>query len=1005
MKSQWIMLAAVGAVLPVMAKNWLGGDGNWSDTTKWQGGTMPLTDEMVYITHGTKFNPQQERASVINLDEDAYVHRLYVAEESGAGIDTSVPDSCRVVFSGLGSLYLKDMTSQVSVGRELVFKDVDVIFTNHSGSSVGNGRLSVNGNVTFDGGSLSMKDNASALAIDPTGRFIVKNGAAVEFVRAIWGAQGAMRLYDGSLRFSRNDNSVTMEDVIVENAEVVSACSAAFNTLSFLPREAGGVLDIQASGYHTLEPTSAPEYPVPLRGTLYVTNCPPSGDTSPQVAFKEDDFSLYGRGKLYAPILQLSQGHSLDLDLAEVNIGHSLRTVESGGGAVYNFHDVTLGSFDGTLGHTGNSWSVTRSPLLNFFGESGFDVSDRFGSASYALSIPAVMHPRSGIRVTGGNGEAGSVAFSLAQIAPVFTQLSVEKNTTMTISEGSSVPNIMRVRDLKLAAGTTVSIKYPGSPISVLGEVEMEPTARIKLTSDAAPGNAAYPLFCSLDEKPQGVFSLGNAPSGCTIKWVGGTAYYSTSSFQPYDYSQAYGYWLGGVNDKWSNAANWSRNTIYSQGTIAAVFDGKDNTIVDNDMDDLSVLSLKMLKRSAPFILKGKSLKVTDSRFAYIVPESDDPRLDMGVSSMSQFPFIVEAEVDSDQEVLGVATAEVGGRGVVALKGGIGAPNSILMTAGTVALGGSVYVRELAISNAFTSYRTRLDGAEASNQSLLMLRRDCQMVVSQQSAANAAMGSIWVNKGATMSVSGLWNWNTYSNEHQIEGLLDICGTIGGNASQGYYGKGVLRVQDTDGTGGASLLTGDGLTVVPTGSNWGTMPLVSVYDTVISNETDWTYSALAGIAVSKPGRRLTFAGEGTATIETAITGYDVELVKEGNGKLVLASSSPELTSSRVFVNRGVLCLNDSQSFGKLTVAPGATLEFGSTWDGLTSLQVNHDVDLQGVKILTAKKTEWSTVLTVPRFCSITGTPIVAGGVHELITNADGSVSLRVRSVGGSVLIFE
>ena len=292
----------------------------------------------------------------------------------------------------------------------------------------------------------------------------------------------------------------------------------------------------------------------------------------------------------------------------------------------------------------------------------------------------------------------------------------------------------------------------------------------------------------------------------------------------------------------------------------------------------------------------------------------------------------------------------------------------------------------------------------------VMLKPGCAMTVTAQESANNASAILAIMTNATLTVNGPWTWNETNTEHVIRGTLALNGTVGGDAVQGYFGKGTLEVKTTDGTAGGKLRIGEGLALEPTSADWGTMPLEVTDDATIRNVLDcWTYSVSAGIPVARPGHTLAFDGTGTTIVQGPISGHDIVVSKKGSGTLVLDGASEGLANSTLDVSAGAFAWTGVQKLGALRVARGATLKAWASNGAIAALEVAGDVDLSGVKIELADEdaqvaaSSWTSLLTVPAGAHVSGEPVVDGIRLRLVANAQGGTDLQAKVVRGMLLI--
>jgi hypothetical protein len=582
-----------------------------------------------------------------------------------------------------------------------------------------------------------------------------------------------------------------------------------------------------------------------------------------------------------------------------------------------------------------------------------------------------------------------------------------------------SVSSALRVRDFKMAAGSSYKSGQQNQEIEAIGEVSIDPSAKIVHTSYNTSNNGCWPAFRSLEpEPPTANLSLSSMPDGYSLRWVGGSAFYANDVDITASFSESYGYWLdGGPDCNFSTSGNWGRKTLYKTGTVNMSLSGKRHTVVTNDVDDVAVKSLIFGMQqdgyagSAPFIVRGNPIAVTSADIPASVDWRNKPSPYPAVFTASSFPQTMETRIDSAQSVMCVAAASSSERrGILYFKGGIKAPQARFVPMGTIVLGGDVEIKDLNPADAIgTGSNTRQSSPYGRRLwTEIMLKPGCDVTVSEQTSVNNADVMLSIMTNATMTVNGAWIWNETNTEHVIKGELVLNGTVGGDAIQGFFGKGVLRVNTTDGTAGGRLRIGEGLTLAPTDSLWGSMPLEITDTATVSNELAcWTYSA-DSLAVLRPGHTLTFAGDGDTVLAAPVVGSDVVLRKEGSGALIMAAESDGLSNSTVEITDGVFGSSSAQSFGALRMFRGTKLRVDFTSGSSTCIAVAGDVCLDGVEIRSSGEDfdGWKDVLRVSPGSDISGYPVAGGRLRiKYASLSDGSTVLRAKLKRGLSIIVK
>lgn len=996
-----------------------GSSGSWDDGANFSSGVAPGSLDMFWYTT-SRFSPPGDRAVTLTLDgKEHYLTRFY-ADGGTAG----VADPSPLTVQGPGTLYVlgnNGTYNQLQNGREITFDHINFVLTNHLNVSTSGGGLYAYGKLTVKGGHVeALYDNAN-ITVSSTGSLIIDEGADV--CTRLFGvdASSTLDIRNGTFLFtgcSVND-VVTPNLHIGANSKLLSVgTTARYWTRGIIPAETNSLAMVNFKGYNAVQPPLEEGEKLPWRGTLIVTNSAESTDTSPQSVFT-NSVSFYGRGRFMGSRSTFGADKTIDLDLAEFDVGRVVDSTASGVYADLNFYNTKFGAFNGNVGATSADWSA-GSAYFNLYGSTVIDLINLTdpGQTARHADVTGQMRfkPRSSLTV---QGVGGTYVSAIDEMPTRFQSYEIGEGVTetrKTSDDGTSgtISAALRTRDFKMGANATHTNLQWNMAIEALGEVLIDPTASIVQTPYNASNNGCWPAFTSLAETPPTAnLSLKTMPSGYSLRWIAGSAFYANGVDITSGFTGSYGYWLDTGSDCYfSNTSNWGRATLYKTGTYNMSLSAKNHAVMTNDVDDVAVKSLMMsvehdgYSASAPMVVCGKPIRVTSTSIpTNIIGGALKPM--PAVSTKSAFPQTFAARIDSAESVLCAATYNGDWRGALYFKGGIHAPNARFVPSGSIVLGGTVNVADFNPTNCFAGYRTRRQSPYGLRYwTEVMLKPGCEMTVSGQTSANAADVELAIMTNASMTVNGPWAWNETNTEHLVNGLLHLNGTVGGNAVQGYFGTGTLKVKTTDGANGGKLRIGEGLTLEPAAADWGSMPIEITDDaTILNNLGSWTYEVAAGIPISRPGHSVTFDGTGATTVAGPISGYDIRVVKKGTGTLVLADGN-ELTNSTVEVASGTLKVTADQSLGALRVAPGATLSFGSNGASLASVAVSDDVDLSGVglKVANGAVEGWTRVLSVPSGASITGEPVVNGLSVRLVAGAQGGSDLQVMKIRGTRVFF-
>lgn len=990
-----------------------GKSGSWGDGVNYYGGVAPGADDMFWY-NTKRFSPAGDRPVTLSLDgRTHYLHRFYMDMDGGVA---SPADPSPLTLLGPGTLNIQaesGLYHQIAYGREVTFDHMNLVITNHLEATTKGGGLMPSGKITVKGGSVEAVDNGAYITVGDTGALRLEDGAAVRARAVNISGNATVSLEDSVLEFSEYGN---VADVTTPNLHI--GANSSFSSLSeyvrywtkgIIPSETNSHVIVNYAGYSAVQPPLAANEHLALRGTLAVTNSAQQiTDTSAQTIFT-NSVAIYGRGRLMACTLRFASDLVSDVDLSRVDVGDCIGSHIYANFATVNFHNTQIGLFNDNMGATTPGW-LARNIYLGFYGRTVFDFSNLNDPSARVTRTDAKgairMKDRSELVLCGG-GIYNSAFDELPRRFEAY-----EIGAGMEVKQRNSdysVSSALRVRDFKMAANSSYTTGQHNQEIEAIGEVSIDPSAEIVHTAYNASNDSCWPAFRSLEsEPPTQNLALSSMPEGYSLRWVGGSAFYANDVDITASFSQSYGYWLdGGPDCNFSTSGNWGRNTLYKTGTVNMTLSGKRHTVVTNDVDDVAVKSLVFdalqdgYASSAPFIVRGNPIAVTCADIPESVDWRNKPSPYPAVFSASSFPQTMEARIDSIQQVICVAAASSGERrGILYFKGGIHAPGARFVPMGTIVLGGDVAIRDFNPADAIgVGTNTRQSSPYGKRLwTEVMLKPGCAVAVSEQTSVNSADVMLSIMTNASMTVNGPWIWNGTDTEHVIRGALVLNGTLGGDAVQGFFGKGVLKVKTTDAAGGGRLRIGEGLTLVPTSEQWGSMPLEITDTATVSNELAcWTYSA-DSLAVLRPGHTLTFAGDGDTVLAAPVSGHDVVLRKEGSGALIMATESDGLSNSMVEITDGVFGSTSAQSFGALRMSKGTKLLVDFTSGASGAIAVSGDVSLDGVEIRSSGGDfdGWKDVLRVSPGSDISGSPVAGGRLrikYERLT--DGSTVLKAK----------
>ena len=921
-----------------------------------------------------------------------------------AGLD----DSCAVTLVGSPSkLWLQDWKYQnVAEGRALTMEGVKVESANMLEAAQSTGGLTLSGRLLMKNGS-GWKETAPGMysTVGAKGELTVKD-SDLEFFSFVPSIDATMRFFSGSLRTSRFSTGMhsAQTNVQVRNAQL--HVNADIRSVAYFPSGKDGLYDHIGVSDYSFQPTLAGGEQIALRGRTQATNN--TGATVSKMNLT-NDVAFYGRGTLNVGNIRVTNGRTADFDLENVEIGYRIcEALANPDGTtdapLVRFHNgVNIKMYDNRDGQSKRTPDI--SATVGFYGNTTIDIHDIYtgtlGKTSFNHKLR--FYDRSGVEFRGGTIEY--VGFCGVPVR--FSRYALGDDTSIEERDYNwNVPCWRRTHAFTLGKNAIQKSATYEVVVEVAGDdIEVDPTATLIAGMQSDIKTDVWPVFCSLAKGPLGcTVQVSKEWEGASIKWVGGCAYYSTGT-KDYGGATTQGRWLGAEDGLWSNANNWG-GALKPYSGIDATFNGETRTVVTNDTANAQALKLACMG-GAPFILRGNKIKTFRTGLG--------PDAAIAVFSQSPFPFIVECPLEANGDFgCNSQYSDSKAQGMVALMGAVDASQGKFGPSGCIVVGNTLDCRELVFQTAKfnTPYSYGDPGWSwvKKNFTELIVLKGGTINVSAQETANTVTGGLWIDKGGTVNVTGAWNWNTSTNEHQVNGLLDLsAATVGGDAAQGYFGTGRVRIGTTDGT--ADVKLGEGITLETTAANWGTMPIEMTSGFTISNKTDWTYAVPGGIRVTGPGHALTVyvAKDTVTTIETGVDGYDFDIVKLGEGKLVLNGNVDGLKRGTLDIRGGTVAFDGALKVRTIVSAPGTTLAFGSTNGVTASLFVDDDVDLSNLTFRSAAgdnpaQTGYQTVVTVPWDCEFAGAPTVDGVKLRTVANADGSKSLQAKATRGLLLLF-
>ncbi len=942
-------------------------NGDYSDVAHWSLGHLPDMsaetggEDAVFPNNGSNYTVTVD----VSLGEGSVPKPQFV--KIGSPLDTAT-SGC-VSLAGPGTLRVNELLL-VEVGRQGALGG-DLSLASGSISLYTNSTLRVSGNFVYQtagGGNLTFSDGAT---LDMAGGRIEANLYFYKFT------SGRLAVSGGRLRVINQITNVP-DGLAVEFSGGTVEADSLVRDSRFVPTGSGARLVCNATG------TAAVQYSqsVALAGSFVCTN-----GTAAGLRFDASATAVGGEWTV-GWLLPFSDAGDYLLGVSRLNIG----------GKYYPASDArVVYPADLTIGCWGGAFDTQNAADNRFYGTVTFDSTDALDGStgrdfSFRGAVPVVG---SSVRFTGSGSpsvEMGASESAYQRIRLLEVAAGAKAALSATAASG-----ILQVGAFRLGAGSKLTVDPDNCSFVCLTAPEVDATATIELdlskltdSTDGTVINAGKVVRPVLfDCAGAGVdlsrFTLVNQPSGknWSLRKSGACVYLQDLAAAVTDDSGKTSdfVWIGTPSDNdVSKSANWSCGAAPSAGSnLHFRFDGTNDVVVPSAGASVSQVTVagyyvtgKAWRRCGPpYRFGGGRLTLGSAKGGY----------NAAVLNYARLPLVFENDVVfTAQTPMVYATAPVVFRG----RADATHASSRMTIQGDVRVAGSLSARSLASSGPYTkldfpySSLTALDGGTVS-------------VGAADSRFEAAI-ALNTMGGGEMAFSGAVSLTneTKEVEHLVDGRLSFGGAFSAASAQTFCGTG--RVDFAS----ARSLSEEPAPIVLAG---GVTALVGDF-----GDVQWKVRAGGratirpkGAAVSQaavtvePMGELALGGDNDLALSGALAlGASSRLVKDGAGRLTLASGSNSFAAdSEVKVEGGTLAWTGEQSVGRLSVAPGATLEPG----GL--LSVAGDLSLDGVALRPTGCGSWTEVIAVPAGRSITGTPVARGLKCRVVERASGGQALVAR----------
>ena len=974
-----VVMVSYGATM----RYWVGGDGNWSDTTHWKDGNKPANGEAAQF-------PNDLGPITVTMDEDSAALAYFTIEDQAEG---GQPNAVTLVGSGRFG-QSKDYTSNNTIGngRKLIvdgprvetsnniFVGTNAVLELRSGEFITRKASGSNGVCLRQGAVVNVTGGQMSISA------IVNDNAADE------GAFGSIfRVAGGSVEIFSTDAFAShfhpdWTEFRFDGGEVIANKRLAYANRYLLPPK-GGVFCSSSTSDCEGECKDVPNGVYEIGGSVVLTN-----REAAYFTVNSSGTALIGGGSLTVPTLTFGvyQGTAA-IDLSAVNLGTGLNSSSYSGEIAIN-DGLTLGCWnDICVG--GN-----KDSDFNVVGPLTVDTLDCFDRTTpHAVQLQQWFDFS---RLTDFEAKGGGMVTVNSEVAAKYLHdFKLDAGTTLDLSANA---NDKIVAD-RLVLGANSVLKVGANAVSAAVGQTVDPTAEVwfAFPVETFEAGGRYLLW----ESPYGMnpplsnFRFDPAlPEGWFVTNVNGVAWISDGMVHEAD-AETKHYWLGLAGGNWNVKENWGAGSIPGKGiSLAAYFSGDRQLAVTNDVDMTLFRNVIFRESSGPYVISGKRLtpNYSGSSATY--------------SNESPFPQRIEAlaTYSTSNPPGGYINILSQGGSSIELVGGGEFSDYLISFRGDVRLGGVWNIGSVApYSVSANSRPTRvsvLPGATVNVLGQDWVGADSNITITNQ----AYYGIYNVHESATMNVAGeLWRWARYENVHFVDGTLNVSCPMQTAVKQTFRGAGEINLAcaRSDTSAVSEFKFADAVTVRPAG--WITVregadnPLrMIVRDNVtIGANADWSYGPAADFASATDATdralvveggaksRVTFDTQSPAdaTVGHVITFTDPirqsrfsTLIKTGAGTLKLSAEGNEFAD--VELKGGALEISSVQAFDTLTFDGGKIALAG---DLAVAAKAGKTV------ILTAKK--------------LTGDVELDGNYSVVLSESLGNVTVSAKEHAGSVLV--
>ena len=983
---------------------WAGGEGAWSDASKWKSkengnkvgyGYPDGVDDSVAFLVGAPGR--------INVDGTYNIKSLELRQGS-----LGVPDT--IVLSGEGTLVIGAAGSTsgdlllVYAYRRLEFRGADV---------------SVWGvQYVFDGAEVVVGEGS---VYRPRYHYMIKDGSRLVLdggeIRSLDGGEGRVQFKNGwnnpaeggNIAFFDVRSGVFRSELIVDNgtfrmtggycapvnqgtvfskyADVkVTGGTLALNMLSNYPIENCGVFPDGAT--LSLGSTSTLKFNA-LAGNA---NLPLNGGAvcGNGALAASAHFNITGGGDL-----TFGRGMSLSSD-ADDPVCNVVMDVDSLtlGANMSRPNDEALQMYfprEMVFAATNAGWFVSGNNATFWF-EKGvtIDTSDRADGVTgrkIHLRRPTFAHDAY-LRIV-GNG-AGVLTMSSAYAGEMLSELSVGGGATNSFELIHN--QTVKTRLLSVGSGATLGVIARNIPYVFAEALDFKPGSRLSVGAGSYEGPilpvvCAGPLAVNAFDggSPETALTSAAQDAGWECRFVHGCLALckknATLATPGFDGNR----WTGNVDGSFETSGNWSAGRVPEGTNTTAVFDGIQNTSVAFSKEGAELYSLRFLNMAGPFVLRGGPIRMESRVY--------DTTSACAIYSSSAFPVVISNNlsrswIGGNHSVIAAYSA---GAGYIALAGDVDG-YARFEARGDIRILGEAKAWNLKMTTASGSY---------SAPTRLTLYPGASFLASNQTMSHPGpQNGMEIMENAVLTVRGSkYGYDDYGTRvaQRVDGLFDVQAPLCGTVGHWFVGSGRVKFKDTGSKATADYTIRLGEKVRFSAETF-VKPIEVEGEPTLCSENAWEYAA-GPLALPK-GCVLTIDTQDPDTAE----GYDCTFASaiSGPGSLkVKGLGSLRLTAENsiggaVTLDGGTLVVSKAQNFGSLS--GGGVLTLDASGGEVPQLNVAGGFDLSVVTLgfngLTEKASKgWVTLASFPAGSVLPALPGVLSD-HWKVRYVQGENGLRL-----------